>query len=202
MADLSHICDLHHSSWQCHQILNPLSKARDQTHILLGPSCISFPLHPNRNSLLCFWKHYPSKAFQDSLQLVPFGENQSASSLYWPVQQVIIKVIHPTFLFNLEMSWGPFGRCSSCPGWAQRELSLDWPDDQSWWHVRVTYNPAFLLFSFLFIYFFRAAHAAYGGSQARGLIRATAAGLHQSHSNVGFEPHMWPTPQLMGMPDP
>ena len=26
--DLSHICDLHHSSWQC-QILNPLSKARD-----------------------------------------------------------------------------------------------------------------------------------------------------------------------------
>ena len=26
--DLSHICDLHHSSWQ-YQILNPLSKARD-----------------------------------------------------------------------------------------------------------------------------------------------------------------------------
>ena len=26
--DPSHICDLHHSSWQ-HQILNPLSKARD-----------------------------------------------------------------------------------------------------------------------------------------------------------------------------
>ena len=26
--DLSRICDLHHSSWQC-QILNPLSKARD-----------------------------------------------------------------------------------------------------------------------------------------------------------------------------
>jgi len=28
MPDPSHICDLHHSSWQC-QILNPLSKARD-----------------------------------------------------------------------------------------------------------------------------------------------------------------------------
>ena len=27
VPDLSHICDLHHSSWQC-WILNPLSKAR------------------------------------------------------------------------------------------------------------------------------------------------------------------------------
>ena len=30
---LSCICELHRSSWQC-QIFNPLSKARDQTHIL------------------------------------------------------------------------------------------------------------------------------------------------------------------------
>ena len=28
--DPSHVCDLHHNSWQ-HQILNPLSRARDQT---------------------------------------------------------------------------------------------------------------------------------------------------------------------------
>ena len=38
--DLSHICILHHSFWQ-HWILNPLSKARDQTGLLtettLGP---------------------------------------------------------------------------------------------------------------------------------------------------------------------
>ena len=34
---LSHICDLHHSLWK-HQILNPLSKARDQTHILMDTS--------------------------------------------------------------------------------------------------------------------------------------------------------------------
>ena len=27
--DLSHICDLHYSLWQC-RILNPLNKARDQ----------------------------------------------------------------------------------------------------------------------------------------------------------------------------
>ena len=31
--DLSRICDLHHSMWQ-RWILNPLSQARDWTHIL------------------------------------------------------------------------------------------------------------------------------------------------------------------------
>ena len=44
----------------------------------------------------------------------------------------------------------------------------------------------FLFFSFLFFFFFclfaisRAASMAYGGSQARGLIGAVAAGLHHS----------------------
>ena len=47
-----------------------------------------------------------------------------------------------------------------------------------------------------------AAPAAYRGSQARGLIGAVAAGLHQGHSNMGSEPHLWPTPQLMATPDP
>ena len=37
----SHICDLHHSSWQ-HWILNPLSEARDQTRNLMVPSQIHF----------------------------------------------------------------------------------------------------------------------------------------------------------------
>ena len=36
-SDLNHVCDLHHSSWQ-HQILNPLSEARDQTPILMDTS--------------------------------------------------------------------------------------------------------------------------------------------------------------------
>ena len=33
--DPSHICNLYHSS-QEHWILNPLSEARDRTHILMG----------------------------------------------------------------------------------------------------------------------------------------------------------------------
>ena len=45
-----------------------------------------------------------------------------------------------------------------------------------------------------------AAPMAYGGSQARSRIRAVAAGL--SHSNVGSEPCLRPTPQLTATLDP
>ena len=41
MQDLSCICDLHHSSWQ-HQILNPLSQARDWTCILMDTSRVRY----------------------------------------------------------------------------------------------------------------------------------------------------------------
>ena len=40
------------------------------------------------------------------------------------------------------------------------------------------------------------------GSQARGLIGATAASLHQSHSNTGSEPFLQPIPQLTATSDP
>ena len=38
---LSHICDLHHSSQQ-HQVLNPLSKARDGICILIYTSRVHY----------------------------------------------------------------------------------------------------------------------------------------------------------------
>uniref|UniRef100_A0A4X1T1B1 Microtubule-associated protein RP/EB family member 1 n=1 Tax=Sus scrofa TaxID=9823 RepID=A0A4X1T1B1_PIG len=52
---------------------------------------------------------------------------------------------------------------------------------------------SFLFLSFVFFCLFvcfKAAPAAYGGSQARGLIRAVAAGLHHSLSSVGSEPYL------------
>ena len=55
-----------------------------------------------------------------------------------------------------------------------------------------------------FFYFFclsRDAPVAHGSSQARGWIRAAAAGLRHSHSNAGSELGLWPTQQLMAMPD-
>ena len=54
----------------------------------------------------------------------------------------------------------------------------------------------------LFFAFFRAAPTAYRGSQVRGSIRATAAGLHYSHSSIRSEPRLQSTPQLTAMPDP
>ena len=56
---------------------------------------------------------------------------------------------------------------------------------------------AFWLFAFS-----KAAPMAYGGTQARGLIGAVAADLPQSHSSVGSEPRLRPTPQLTATPDP
>ena len=84
------------------------------------------------------------------------------------------------------------------------------------------YGNHFITFSFFFFFFVfafsRAAPAAHGDSQARGVIETVAAahgdsqargvietvatGLHQSHSYVGFELCLRPTPQLMATPDP
>ena len=54
---------------------------------------------------------------------------------------------------------------------------------------------------FFFFGLYRAAPVTYGGSQARGLIRAAAAGLHHSHSNAESELSLQPTPELMAVPD-
>ena len=51
-------------------------------------------------------------------------------------------------------------------------------------------------------FFFRATPAAYGGCQTSGRIGAVAAGHSHNHSHRGSNLHLWPTPQLMAMPDP
>ena len=49
---------------------------------------------------------------------------------------------------------------------------------------------------------FRAALIVYGRSKARGQIRAIAASLYHSHRNMGSQPHLWSTPQLMATSHP
>ena len=53
-----------------------------------------------------------------------------------------------------------------------------------------------------FFVFSRATLVAYGGSLARGIIGAVAAGLRQSHCNAESELRLRPEPQLMATPDP
>ena len=60
----------------------------------------------------------------------------------------------------------------------------------------------FFFFFFCLFAFSRATSVAYGGSQARGLIGAVAAGLHHSHSHAGSKLCLRPTSQLLAMPDP
>ena len=59
-----------------------------------------------------------------------------------------------------------------------------------------------LLYKTFFFFFFAVwvAPVAYGSSQARGLIGATATGLRHSHSNTRSEPRLQPIPQLMATP--
>ena len=60
----------------------------------------------------------------------------------------------------------------------------------------------YFIFNFFCLFAFsRAAPAAYGGSQPRGLIGAAATSLHQSHSNMRSDPLLQPTPQLTATPD-
>ena len=55
MWDPCRVCNLHHSSWQC-WIPNPLSEARDQTHVLKETMLGFSPTEPQRELLLwSFW---------------------------------------------------------------------------------------------------------------------------------------------------
>ena len=56
--------------------------------------------------------------------------------------------------------------------------------EMSWgiWEPNTFLSLFFLFFDFLFFCLFRAAPAAYGGSQAKGPIGAVAPGLSHSHS--------------------
>ena len=56
--DPSHICDLHHSSWQ-RRILSPLNEARDQIRILMDTGLVCTSLSHNRNPLKSYVYTFP-----------------------------------------------------------------------------------------------------------------------------------------------
>ena len=104
---------------------------------------------------------------------------------------------------TLSHVWTPAERCLR-----GGDLEESWPLALRMWHPFGTW-PSFLdlrgpsrgqhfhppasLQTVLFCLLFRTIPEAYGSSQARGLIGATAAGVRHSHSNTGFEPSLQPT---------
>ena len=56
--------------------------------------------------------------------------------------------------------------------------------------MRIIFPDFLQVFFFVFLPFLGLLPEAYGGSRARGLIGAVAAGLHHSHSNPGSEPRL------------
>ena len=55
--DLSHVCDLHHSLWQCH-LPKPLSEAGDQTCILLNTCVCYLSATVGTPKEIFFWSRY------------------------------------------------------------------------------------------------------------------------------------------------
>ena len=98
------------------------------------------------------------------------------------------------FVYILALNCAPY-TTAKCP-----EPQLNLPFTSQTACVIVYYVAEFL--SFLPPYFLGPQGAAYGHSQARGQIRAAAAGLHHSHSSAGSTLHLQPTLQHMAMPDP
>ena len=109
-----------------------------------------------------------------------FGELASCSKCYIKLWGESVNFHFQELYFFLQSAFGFLGAIASL-----------------WW-----YYFFFVFFFFFFFFAFSwAAPMAYGGSQTRGLIRAIAAGLCQSHSNAGCEPSLQATPQLMATLD-
>ena len=101
--DLSRICDVHHSSQQ-HQILNPLSKARDGTHLLMDTSWVCYCWSHNGNSL----KKFLSRKIRDSQKLQK--EKKKRETKFFEVDRIFyffspqIDVLHSLVQYpNKEM---------------------------------------------------------------------------------------------------
>ena len=69
------------------------------------------------------------------------------------------------------------------------------------YHGNLTPGKIFYFLFFSFFFLFRAAVGAYGSSKVGGQIGAAAVGLYHSHSNVGSELQLQPTPKLKAMLD-
>ena len=107
----------------------------------------------------------------------------------------------PKFLL-FRVSFSFLGQAKPSHSWPLERHFL--PPFPHWLSSSWSPQPLFLKHTDLFFVFclFRVTPMAYGSSQARSQMGATAASLCHSHSNVGSKPSLQPTSQLTAMPDP
>ena len=105
------------------------------------------------------------------------GEQESRSFPVCAVCPFLIRRLLPKCLLRLETRLG-------WPLLLRKFVSLKFGEKKILSSAIFVVTLTFILFYFCF---FRATPVAYGSSQARGLIRAIAAGLHYSHSNARSE---------------
>ena len=189
-SDPSHICDIHCSLWQP-QTLNPMSEARDRMRILTDMYCLFI---------------YFSLAMPEACR---------GSQAIAVTRATALTTLDPL----LAELWGNssiVGFCLLIFCWglclySSKILACNFLFLCCLYMVLVSHKLVFskliewicsLLFNLFFLSFSTATPTAHGGTQARVLIRATAAGLHHSHSNARSEPHLQPPPQLLATWDP
>ena len=104
--DLSRICNPTQSSQQ-HQILNPLSEARDWTHILMGPSRVNFRWATTGTQSNLVFNHYISmcnicKRKKNALSLVEW--EAVAAKKGWVMLELLINLFPFTKLPSFSVA--------------------------------------------------------------------------------------------------
>ena len=93
MPNPSCICKLHHSSWQC-QILNPVSKARDQTHVLMDTSGVCYHSAKMGTPMICVFM------FLSQVQM-PFTLQQLTAYCQTMTEVSYVSFFFKTILYGL-----------------------------------------------------------------------------------------------------
>ena len=173
---------------------------------------------------LCFWCHNKKAiAKLTVMKIYPFFHLKSCvvfgfvflnlGYIVWVV--IFMSLIH--FELILYMVWDKgsasffcmwMSCCSSAFSWRDYSFFIEWPWHHCWKSVDSRFFwtldsiPLIYMSVLFFNFIFRAAPTAYGSSQARGWIRASAASLCHNHSHARSKVHLLSTPQFTASWDP